>query len=286
MSEINGGKIMILVTDSGADLLEEEAKEMGLQLVPITASFKEMQFTANSKESFEHFYRELERREELPISSQPSPSDYTKIYEMASKKDEEVLVITISSKLSGTYNCAQLAKEIVGYEKVYIVDSLQASTSQRLLVLYAIRLIQGGKDIAMIVHELERVRHKIVLTGMPETLLYLKKGGRISPVIAGIGETLNIKPILLLEDGMIVSRKKVRGSKAGIKEMQHIISDYRIDERMPVLFGHSNNEEKGEAFMKEIMSSLPQTKGELYAVGPAIGTHIGPNALLMAFMIV
>lgn len=277
---------MILVTDSGSDILEEEAKEMGLQLVPITASFKEVQFTSNSKESFEHFYRELEMREELPISSQPAPSEYTKIYELAKEKDEEVLVITISSKLSGTYNCAQLAKEIVSYEKVYIVDSLQASTSQRLLVMYAMRLIQSGKDILEIVDDLEKAKHKIVLTGMPETLLYLKKGGRISPVIAGIGETLNIKPVLLLENGMIVSRKKVRGSKAGIKEMQHIISEYRLDERMPVLFGHSNNEEKGEAFMKEIMTNLPHDKGTVYAVGPAIGTHIGPNALLMAFMII
>lgn len=275
---------MILVTDTGSDILESEAAENGITLVSITASFSDKVFDTNTLENFENFYNELESREDLPISSQPSPAAYVSIYEEAKEKNEEVLVITISSRISGTYNCAELAKSIAEYDKVHVVDSLAASVSLRLLVFYAVKLINEGKTCAEIETALNIAKRKVVLYGLPETLLYLKKGGRICPVLADIGEKLKIKPVLTLENGVIECKKKVRGKSTAIKEMQLYSSEAQIDPTMPIFFGYSKNASDGADFMNSTMGLLSHTQSVLAPVGPAIGTHIGPNALLISFL--
>lgn len=137
---------MKIITDTGSDILEIEAKAMGVDLVPISANFEDVIFDRNTEENFKAFYEKLRSEEQLPVSSQPSPAAFLEKYEAAEETGEEVLVILISSKLSGTYNGAVLAKEMCGYEKIYIVDSLQASLSLRLLVEYAVKLKEEGKS--------------------------------------------------------------------------------------------------------------------------------------------
>ena len=140
---------MKIITDTGSDILEIEAKAMGVDLVPISANFEDVIFDRNTEENFKAFYEKLRSEEQLPVSSQPSPAAFLEKYEAAEETGEEVLVILISSKLSGTYNGAVLAKEMCGYEKIYIVDSLQASLSLRLLVEYAVKLKEEGKSAAI-----------------------------------------------------------------------------------------------------------------------------------------
>ena len=116
-------------------------------------------------------------------------------------------MITISSKLSGTYNGAMLAKDMAEYDNIYVVDSLQASLSERLLVEYAVKLRDAGMGAKELVRKLEQDRERVILTGVPSTLLYLKMGGRISPVVAAVGGVIGIKPVLWLKDGVIESRE-------------------------------------------------------------------------------
>ncbi len=233
---------MIIVTDTASDILESEAKAMDIKLITISSIFEDETIDENTEESFARFYRKLDENEVLPASSQPSPDKYLTVFEEAKGNAEEVLVITISSKLSGTCNCAMLAKSMAEYDKIYIVDSLQASLSQRMLVNYAVSLRDKGMEAAQIADQLCAIRSRIFLTGVPADMRYLKKGGRVSPVIANIGDIIGIKPVLWLKDGVIECKMKVRGCKAAKAGMQSFLTDMELSDELPVLFGHSNNE--------------------------------------------
>ena len=204
--------------------------------------------------------------------------------EDAKEKEEEVVVITISSKLSGTYNGAMLAKDMAEYDNIYVVDSLLASLSERLLVEYAVKLRDAGMGAKELVRKLEQDRERVILTGVPSTLLYLKMGGRISPVVAAVGGVIGIKPVLWLKDGVIESRSKARGMRMAKSGMQSFLKDYEADPAMPVMFAHSDNAEMGQQFMEETVQQFGLTGCSLHEIGMAIGTHIGPDALMMAFM--
>ena len=253
---------MRIITDTGTDILEKEAKKLGIELVAIRSNFTDT----------------------LPVSSQPSPAEFLEFFEDAKEKQEEVVVITISSKLSGTYNGAMLAKDMAEYDNIYVVDSLQASLSERLLVEYAVKLRDAGMGAKELVRKLEQDRERVILTGVPSTLLYLKMGGRISPVVAAVGGVIGIKPVLWLKDGVIESRSKARGMRMAKSGMQSFLKDYEADPAMPVMFAHSDNAEMGQQFMEETVQQFGLTGCSLHEIGMAIGTHIGPDALMMAFM--
>lgn len=276
---------MIIVTDTASDILETEAKAMNIELIALSSSFEDETIEENTEESFEKFYKKLEEAATLPASSQPSPDKYLTIFENAKEKNEDVLVITISSKLSGTYNCAILAKNMAEYDRIFIVDSLQASLSQRMIVNYAVKLRAESLTVEEIEQKLLEIRSRIFLTGVPADMKYLKKGGRVSPVIANIGDVIGIKPVLWLKDGVIECKMKVRGLKAAKTGMQSFLNDNEISDELPVMFGHSNNEAKGESFMNETMEKYNLSGSSLHNIGPIIGTHTGPDALMMGFVL-
>lgn len=275
---------MIIITDTASDILESEAKAMNIELIALSSSFEDETIEGNTEESFEKFYKKLEEAATLPASSQPSPDKYLTIFENAKEKKEDVLVITISSKLSGTYNCAILAKNMAEYDRIFIVDSLQASLSQRMIVNYAVKLRTENLTVEEIEQKLLEIRSRIFLTGVPADMKYLKKGGRVSPVIANIGDVIGIKPVLWLNDGVIECKMKVRGLKAAKAGMQSFLKDNEISDELPVMFGHSNNESKGESFMNETMEKYNLSGSSLHNIGPIIGTHTGPDALMMGFV--
>jgi len=275
---------MRIITDTGTDILEKEAKKLGIELVAIRSNFTDTVFSENTESEFTRFYDKLRQTDTLPVSSQPSPAEFLELFEDAKEKQEEVVVITISSKLSGTYNGAMLAKDMAEYDNIYVVDSLQASLSERLLVEYAVKLRDAGMGAKELVRKLEQDRERVILTGVPSTLLYLKMGGRISPVVAAVGGVIGIKPVLWLKDGVIESRSKARGMRMAKSGMQSFLKDYEADPAMPVMFAHSDNAEMGQQFMEETVQQFGLTGCSLHEIGMAIGTHIGPDALMMAFM--
>ena len=275
---------MIIVADTATEIYEKDAEQMGVRLVSITSSLADRVFDRNTEEEFALFYEKLENTEELPVSSQPSPDKFLDIFEEAKEKNEEVLVVTLSHKLSGTYNCAVLAADMAEYDKIYVVDSLQASIAEMIVVKYAVQLRDNGMSAKGIAHELESFKTRVALMGVPSTLLYLKKGGRISNVKAALGSALDIKPLLKLIDGKIESIGNVRGLLHAKKE---ILKAFMKDEKDPsfeVYFGHSNDEEMGRSFKDKVCEECGLSSNNLYNVGPAIGTHIGPKAILIAYV--
>lgn len=272
-----------IVTDSASDITVEEAKSLNIDIVPLTITFGEEICPQNTLEDFDVFFNKLKTTSILPVTSQPSPELYLNVFNKAKSNEEDVLVITLSSGLSGTLNSALLAKKMSNYEKIYILDSKQAILTQRMLVEYAVKLRDENKSINEIAKTLESLKDKLVVCGVLDTLKYLKMSGRIPSSLAFVGELLNIKPVVILKDSVLKELGKSRGTKSGINLMYKQFEESEINFDFPVNFGYTLDRDKGLEFMNETISKYNLKNTNLYPIGGVIGTHVGPNCLAMAF---
>ena len=197
-----------------------------------------------------------------------------------------MVVITVSSKLSGTYQSACIARDEVG-GNIYVVDSLSAAIGEGILAEYALRLVREGKSAADIAAELAKKTEDIRVIAMLNTLEYLKKGGRISKTVAFAGEMLSIKPVVHIADGEVKLLGKARGSKqANNLLVKEIEAAGGVDFSMPVLLGFTGIEDSLLKKYVEDSTSLWQGHAESLKaerIGGIIGTHVGPGAVAVAF---
>ena len=275
---------MMIITDSASDITLQEAREMGIEMVSLQIKFSDGDFIQEKEEDFDRFFKKLAEEKDLPVTSQPSPEDFLKLYREAQQRGEDVLVITLSSGLSGTVNAANLAKQISEYDRVWIVDSEQAIITQRFLVQRAVSLREEGKEIEEIVDCLNDLKKRLVVCGMLDTLTYLKKGGRIPASLAVLGNMLHIKPIIELKDKVLVMLGKARGRKGGKKYLWTEFESYEIDENEPVYFGYTSDKEIVREFMEETVEKYGIKQYAMYAVGGIIGTHVGPSCIAISFV--
>lgn len=273
-----------IITDSASDITREEAQEMNISVVPLRIQFEDGECPQETGEDFPKFYERLVQSEKLPTTSQPSPQEYLGYFEAAQEKGDEVLVITLSSGLSGTIGAAETAKQICGYDKIAIVDSRQAIMAQRMVVEYALSLRNQGMELNSIVKKLEELRDHITVCGVVDTLTYLRKGGRIPAGMDIIGNVIGIKPVIVLEDCVLKPLAKVRGRKAGKKMLYRRLEQVELDERFPVYFGYSSNRKLGEEFMKETIEKYHLKNAALFPVGGVIGTHVGTDCIAISFV--
>ena len=231
-----------IVTDSTSDITQLDAREKNIQVVPLRILFEDGEYHDGINISTEEFYNELESAKVLPQTSQPSPEDFFKIFEKAKKNDEAVLVITLSSSLSGTYQSATIAKNICEYEKIYIVDSQTVTLGLKVLVDYAISLRNDGKSIEETFEILEREKQNIRIFAAVDTLEYLKKGGRLSSAAALAGTLLNLKPIVKVQDGAVSMAAKARGTNNSYSKIKALIEEAGgIDEARPYTLGYTGS---------------------------------------------
>ena len=173
------GKIRI-ITDTASDMTTVQAEELGVIRVPLSIRFGDDEMPMDTEEDFSEFFQRMEEEKELPTTGQPSPELYIEEYEKAKEAQEDVLVLALSGGLSGTVNAARLAKDICGYENVWVVDTRQAIITQRMLVEHAVSLRKKGMSAAEIAADIESVKDRLVVCGVLDTLTNLRKGGRIS----------------------------------------------------------------------------------------------------------
>ena len=274
---------MMIITDSASDITKQEALEMNIRIVSLKIRFSDGEFHQNTEEDFSVFFEKLAAEKDLPTTSQPSPEEFLELYEEAKDAGEEVLVITLSSGLSGTVNAANLAKQMAEYEKIWIVDSEQAIITQRFLVQRAVKMRKEGKGVEEIVACLEDLKKRLTVCGMLNTLTYLKKGGRIPAPLAVLGNALQIKPVIELKDKVLVMLGKARGQKGGMKYLWKEVGSYEIDKNEPVYFGYTSDKEIVEQFMEKTVAEYGLKKYEIYPVGGIIGTHVGPGCIAISF---
>ena len=272
-----------IIVDSTADLAPE-VKEC-VHTVPLTVRFGDEEFIDGVTIDKKTFYEKLVESDVLPTTSQATPDAFIKEFEKVAAAGEEAVVITLSSKFSGTYQSALIAAE--EFENIYVVDSTSAAMGSGILVELALNLLNEGKTAKEIVAILEEEKKKIVVVALVDTLEYLKKGGRISAAVAFAGGVLNIKPVLSVIDGEISMLGKARGSKMGNNLLvQEIEKAGGIDFTKPVLLGYSGISDA--LLIKYIEDSRHIWEGNIKevrytAVGSVIGTHAGPGAVVVAF---
>ena len=231
-----------IVTDSTSDITQVDAREKNIQVVPLRILFEDGEYHDGINISTEEFYNKLESAKVLPQTSQPSPEDFFKIFEKAKNNDEALLVITLSSSLSGTYQSATIAKNICEYEKIYIVDSQTVTLGLKVLVDYAISLRNDGKSIEETFEILEREKQNIRIFAAVDTLEYLKKGGRLSSAAALAGTLLNLKPIVKVQDGAVSMAAKARGTNNSYSKIKALIEEAGgIDETRPYTLGYTGS---------------------------------------------
>ncbi|MBS4981224.1 MAG: DegV family protein [Lachnospiraceae bacterium] len=275
---------MMIITDSASDITKQEAEEMDIRIVWLKTKFSDGDFPLETEEDFIHFFEKLAGEKDLPVTSQPSPEEFLHLYEEAKEANEEVLVITLSSGLSGTVNAANLAKQMSEYEKIRIIDSEQAIITQRFLVQKAAKMRAEGKAMEEIAAAIEDLKRRVTVCGMLDTLTYLKKGGRIPAALAVLGNVLQIKPVIELKDRELTMLGKARGRNGGMKYLWKEYESYEIDENEPVYFGYTSDKEIGEKFMKETVEKYGLKNYHLYPVGGIIGTHVGPACVAISFV--
>ncbi len=271
------------ITDSASDMNHPRED---VTILPLHIRFGDDEYADGVTISHREFYEKLIECDTLPTTSLVSPAVFEAAYEQAVSAGETVIVITISGKLSGTCQSARIAAE--DYEgKVFVVDSMNATIGERILVEYGLQLKDQGKSAEEIVSILEKEKSKIHTMGLLDTLEYLKKGGRISSTVAFIGGALTIKPVVAVSDGEIIMLGKARGSKNGsnflIREIEKADG---VDISRPILINYTGLSDEllqkyihdSEHLWKDYAKELP-----ISTLGATIGTHVGPGAVAVAF---
>jgi DegV family protein with EDD domain len=278
--------IKILV-DSASDIELDEAKALGIDLIPMQIRFGDEEYLDGVDLSHGQFFEKLIESNQLPQTSQINEFRFEEKYKELTADGSQLIVITISSKLSGTYsNAVKAAKAYQG--KVFVIDSLNACIGERILCQYAIRLVNEGKLSAVnIAAELGDKKNKIQVLALLDTLQYLKKGGRISSITAITGELLSIKPVVSIIKGEVKMVGKAIGSKKGNNLLNQLVEKCGgIDFSMPFAVAYSGL--SSDYLQKYLRDSAALWKDKTdavptYLIGSTIGTHVGPNAIAVAF---
>lgn len=277
--------IKILV-DSASDIDKSEADSLGVELISMPIRFGDTEYADGYNLSHKEFFEKLIESDEMPQTSQINEFAFEERFSELTTGGDDVIAILLSSKLSGTYACAcRAAEKFDG--KVRVVDSLNASAGERLLCLYAVRLLKQNKLTAdEIVSELESKKTKIRFLALLGTLEYLKRGGRISSAVAFAGELFSIKPVISITDGEVKLVGKAMGSRRGSNLLTQFVGKYGVDFDMPYVLVYSGLSDN--ILNKYIDDSKQLWAGKTdslptHLIGSTIGTHIGPDAIGVAF---
>jgi DegV family protein with EDD domain len=277
-------KVRIIV-DSTCDTTPEIKAR--LHVVPLCVRFGQKEYIDGVTISHREFYRMLETDEALPSTSQPNPAAFAQVYDEVLAADEDAVVLTVSSALSGTYQSACIAALDVA-DRIFVVNGKSVAIGTGLLAEHALALADAGMSAAEIAQTLMRLRERVRVLAVIDTLEYLKRGGRISKTAALAGNVLGIKPLLTLRDGKIEPLGKARGTRQGYAILQKIVFDMGgVNFDMPVLLGYTGYSALRVHQFVELTPSLwGKYKHDLRIspIGSVVGTHAGPGAVAVAFI--
>lgn len=271
-----------IITDSASDIVD--FPNPNLTVLPMTVAFGSTVYHDGVDLTHERFFDLLVESDELPSTGAVSPGVFAQAYDEAQAAGEDVVVVTLSSKVSATWQSARIAAE--GRDGVHVVDSLSSCIGERVLVEYALMLAERGLPAADIAARLERARSRVHMLALLDTLEYLRRGGRIGSAAAAAGALLALKPVVTMTDGEVELLGKARGSKNARNLLVELVGEHPIDFAMPFCLAYTAG---GEAMLKKyvrdssdlwegIVDALP-----ICSVGATIGTHAGPGAIAVAY---
>ena len=274
------------IVDSAADILPQECAALNIVHVPLTVIFDGHEYKDAVDMTHREFYEKLIESDAIPTTCQVPPADFAAAMQKVVDAGDTAVVVTVTGKLSGTYQSAVIAAEDFP-GKVFVVDSESVSLGERILVQRGLALREQGLTAAQIAAQLDKEKKKIRVLALLDTLEYLKKGGRISSTVALAGSLLSIKPVIAVEDGAVALVGKARGSRKGNNLLRELVQKVGgINFSKPFCLAYSGLTdallqkyvEDSAELWKDETSDLP-----VATVGCVIGTHVGPGAVAVAF---
>jgi len=276
---VNTMKIAV-VTDSTSYIPQEVIDKLNIHVIPLSVNFGEETYAENIEISTDKFYEKLQEEKALPTTSQPAIGAFIELYEKLEQSYDAVISIHISKKLSGTFETAKSAGNMMEKLQVHAYDTEYSAMPQGFYVIRAAELANEGQDIASIIQALNELRKNIRAYFMVDDLSHLQRGGRLSGAQALLGSLLNIKPILHIVEGSIVPYEKVRTKKRALRRIVKMLEDDVQTKRVQrVVFIHGNNEKEALKLRDDFQAKYPNIETMISYFGPVVGTHLGEGSL-------
>ncbi|MFN3929852.1 MAG: DegV family protein [Thermoflexus sp.] len=272
-----------IVTDSGAHLPPELFREYNITVVPLVVNIGGRTYYEGEDLDLEAFYQYLRTSPTLPTTSQPPVGRFYEAYRRLSEEGHSIISIHLSSLLSGTYASAVAAREMLPEAEIHVVDTHLISVPQGILVLEAARMARAGATVREIIERLEFMKARTAFYFVLDTLEYLLKSGRVTHLQALLGNLLQLKPILKLQEGRIEAHERVRTTQRARARLQELIREYaqgRRDLRIGVM--HTRLPDVAEEIARSLQEELQPIEIFIAEAGPAVATHAGPGGLGLA----
>lgn len=273
-----------IIVDSSADYTQEELKQKNIQEVSVQITIGDKSYRSGIDIKADEIYQMLIEGSEFPKTSQPSPQDYYDLFEEAKENGDSVICIAISSKLSGTYQSAMLAKNMVEYDRIYVIDSLAATHLIRIMADYACKLRDEGKSVTEIVFAVQALQPRVKILAGVDTLEFLAKGGRLNKAAAVVGEFASLKPILsVTEEGTLAVVGKCIGRNKAISYIVKAMEEKELDLSFPVYSLYAYGTENTEK-LEQKLQLIDIRCVERLQLGASVGTHVGPGAFGIVYV--
>ncbi len=281
--------MVIIATDSAADFEPQELKEKNITCIPMSVSFGDQIFLENISITKEEFFDKIDTNPFFPKTSQPSPAMFKELFEKVKSNNDEIVYIPLSSGISGDYQTAVGAKNMVDYDKIYIVDSLTCTGGQRLLVEEAVRMRDTGADGKIIAEEMSRLTKKTVIYTVMDTLEYLYKNGRLSNTSYYIANLGHIKPIMHcsydLSGGKAIIVAKPFGMARAMRYVTDRLKAEPPEPKHPIYVMYSYDRDNAVKLADRIRKAgFVIEDRQIIPVGAVVGAHVGRNACAIAYI--
>ncbi|GAH23944.1 unnamed protein product, partial [marine sediment metagenome] len=270
-----------IVTDSTSDLPAQIAQELGITVVSAYVRFGEMVYRDGVDIGHDELYQKLVASPIHPATSQPSPGDFADVYRKLARETDEIVSIQATSKLSGIYNSALQGRELAATGcHIEVVDSLSVSMGLGLIAMAAARLAKAGESLEAVMEEVRQAIPSIRLLGVFDTLKYLLRGGRIGKAKALLGSVLNVKPLITMRDGELFPAGQARTRSKGIDRLFDLVKNALDIQELAIV--HSTTPDEAGSLKERIASIFDRRRIHIARLGPALGVHGGPGALILA----
>lgn len=270
-----------IVADSTSDIPTQVAEELGITVVPAYVVLGGKSYRDRVDISEEEFYSRLSQDSLFPTTSVPSPQDFAEVYNRLARETNEIISIHITSKESGTYNSALLARDLVDKRcRVEVVDSSHVSMSCGLLVIAAAKEAASGASMEQVLETVRQSIPNIHLLIMLDTIKYVVKGGRLSKAQGLLGAVLKVRPLVTLRDGDLVPTGMTRTKAKAVERLHDFVKGFSGVKEMAV--GYTTAYDEAKSLADRMKALFPEAPIYLVRVGPALGSHAGPGAMGVA----
>lgn len=272
-----------IVTDSTSDITSDLAQKLGITVVPLTVSFSHESFLDRVDITTDDFYKKLTSENIFPTTTQPAPGAFADVYNKLAEESDEILTIVISSKLSGTYQSATNAKNMVTKKcRIEVIDSLKVAMGFGLTVISAAQAAQGGASLDEVMDIVNKNISRSHMVIYFETLKYLAKGGRIGKAQGFLGSMLSIKPILTMKDGEMAPLTRVRSKAAGMEYINSFVAGFPNIDKIAVEY--CTTPDDADKLAGILSSNSPKEGVYRSTVSPVLGAYAGPGALAISVL--